>query len=195
MKTKNQKTKERGNGEGTLYFSNTLNCYVAQYVEPSGKRKTLKQKKDEKNKDFKKRFHNIVHQLNNHRYLENINVTVCELGKEILDNKLKRNKISEATYNRNLNTLNYIKNSFLGNIKIQKTTFQQIQIILDLKTHQSNSTIDKVYQLLQAIFHEAIKRDYIIKNPMIKVEKPKSSKITKKLKHFQLKNKKPSYNF
>lgn len=195
MKTKNQKTKERGNGEGTLYFSNTLNCYVAQYVEPSGKRKTLKQKKDEKNKDFKKRFHNIVHQLNNHRYLENINVTVCELGKEILDNKLKRNKISEATYNRNLNTLNYIKNSFLGNIKIQKTTFQQIQIILDLKTHQSNSTIDKVYQLLQAIFHEAIKRDYIIKNPMIKVEKPKSSKITKKIEAFSIEEQKAFLQF
>lgn len=185
---KNQKKEEMENG--TIYFSKTLNCYVAQYVEPSGKRKTLKQKKNEKNTDFKKRFNNIINELNNHTYKEKINITIYELGREILDNKLKRNKISEATYNRNLYTLNYIKSSNLGNIKIQKTTFEQIQIILDNKVHQSNSTIDKVHQLLNTIFKEAIKRDYIMKNPMLKVEKPKSNKTTKKIEAFSLEEQK-----
>ena len=44
----NKNVKIRGNGEGTIYFSEALNKYVAQYVEPStGKRKTLTQRKNE----------------------------------------------------------------------------------------------------------------------------------------------------
>ena len=56
MERRNKKNKERGNGEGTIYYSEALGCYVAQYTEPSGKRKTLKQKKNEKTTDFKKRL-------------------------------------------------------------------------------------------------------------------------------------------
>ena len=94
MERRNQKTKERGNGEGTIYFSNALNCYVAQYVEPNGKRKTLKQKKNEKVGDFKKRFNNIISSLNNDTYIEGNNITVYQLAVEINDNKLKRTGIS-----------------------------------------------------------------------------------------------------
>ena len=47
----NENVKIRGNGEGTIYFSEALNKYVAQYVEPStGKRKTLTQRKNEEKK-------------------------------------------------------------------------------------------------------------------------------------------------
>ena len=53
----NKNVKIRGNGEGTIYFSEALNKYVAQYVEPStGKRKTLTQRKNEEKKEFKDRF-------------------------------------------------------------------------------------------------------------------------------------------
>lgn len=57
MERRNKNVKSRGNGEETIYFSKALNCYVAQYVEPSGKRKTLKQNKNEKVSDFKKKIY------------------------------------------------------------------------------------------------------------------------------------------
>ena len=44
MERRNKKVKERGNGEGTIYFSQALNCYVAQYVEPSRKKKNTETK-------------------------------------------------------------------------------------------------------------------------------------------------------
>ena len=46
MERKNKKTKSVGNGEGSLYYSETLKCWIFQYVY-NGKRKTLKQRKNE----------------------------------------------------------------------------------------------------------------------------------------------------
>ena len=54
MERRNKKTKSVGNGEGSLYYSETLKCWIFQYVY-NGKRKTLKQKKNETVKDFKAR--------------------------------------------------------------------------------------------------------------------------------------------
>ena len=45
MERKNKNVKSKGNGEGTIYFSETLQKWVAQYVEPNGKRKTITQRK------------------------------------------------------------------------------------------------------------------------------------------------------
>lgn len=39
-----QKTKARGNGEGTIYYSDSLQRWVAQYVSPSRKKSDFKAK-------------------------------------------------------------------------------------------------------------------------------------------------------
>ncbi len=36
---KNKKTKSVGNGEGSLYYSDTLKCWIFQYYDTQGKRK------------------------------------------------------------------------------------------------------------------------------------------------------------
>ena len=49
--------KVKENGEGTLYYSDTLEKYVAQYIEPNTKkRKTLTQKKNEKYNNYIKKI-------------------------------------------------------------------------------------------------------------------------------------------
>ena len=55
MERRNKKTKSVGNGEGTLYYSEVLKCWVYQYYDTSNKRKTMKQRKNETVKDFKAR--------------------------------------------------------------------------------------------------------------------------------------------
>ena len=45
---------------GTIYYSETLQKWVAQYTDLDGKRKTITQRKNEKVSDFKKRFANIM---------------------------------------------------------------------------------------------------------------------------------------
>ena len=181
MERRNQKTKQVGNGEGSLYKSEKLGCWIYQYYDVSGKRQTMKQKKNESPKDFKIRVTETKNSLNNGTYIEKNAITVYELGKELADNKFNRNKVNEATYGRELQTLNHIKNHSIGNINIQKITYKQLQDFVDSKKNYKNTYISKIYELLGRIFKEAIKRDYILKNPMMNVEKPKSEQIDEKV--------------
>ncbi len=180
-KRRNQKTKQVGNGEGSLYKSEKLGCWIYQYYDVSGKRQTMKQKKNESPKDFKIRVTETKNSLNNGTYIDKNDISVYELGKELADNKFNRNKVNEATYGRELQTLNHIKNHNIGNINIQKITYKQLQDFMDSKKNYKNTYISKIYELLGRIFKEAIKRDYILKKTMVNVEKPKSEQIDEKV--------------
>jgi len=181
MERKNKRTKQVGNGEGTLYYSDTMKCWVFQYYDTLGKRQTMKQKKKESTKDFKARVTEVKNSLNTGSYICRNDITVYQLSLEIVENKLNRNKISEATYSRAIQTLNHVKNHRIGNIPIQKITTNHLQEFIDTKKKYANSYIDKIYEMLGRIFIEAMKRDYILKNPMLNVEKPKSDKIDEKI--------------
>ena len=185
-KQKNGKPKSVANGEGSLYFSDTLQRWIFQYTEPSGKRQTLRQKRNESEREFRKRVTAIKEKLDTGTYIGKSKDTIYSLSKELNDNQLKRNKIKPSTYNRNLYTLEIIKNSEIANIPIQKITFTQIQDFIDSQQTYSNSNINKIYNSLNNVFNEALKRDYIIKNPMLKVEKPKSEKKDKKIEAFTI---------
>ncbi len=182
---RNKKTKSVGNGEGSLYYSEALKCYIYQYVL-DGRRLSMKQRKNEKNIDFKKRVTELKNKINNGSYVRKNTITIYELGLEIVESKLKRNKIRECSYSRNIQTLNQIKNSSLKNIQIQKVTTYQLQDFIDTKKIYANSSIDKIFEMLGTIFKEALKRDYILKNPMLNVEKPKSNKSDEKVEAFSI---------
>ena len=180
-----KKKKSVGNGQGSLYIDKETGRYKYQYTY-NGKRPKISQGKNETLTQFKERITAIRYQLNNGTYIENNNITIYELGIEVIENKFKRNKLTECSYNRKLSTLKIIENSLIKNIKIQKATAKQLQDFMDKNQHYSNSYINKIYQLLESIFQEALKRDYIIKNPMLKVEKPKSSRDDKKVEAFTI---------
>ena len=67
------KTKQKGNGEGTIYKSSKTGLYVGQYVV-NGKRHSVYQKKNEKNINFKKRFTDILSSINQNTYIEKNNM-------------------------------------------------------------------------------------------------------------------------
>lgn len=184
---RNRTTKSVGNGEGTLYYSERLKKWVYQYyVEGDPKRKTMTQRKGETKKEFMARVTKLKNDLNSGAYISNTSITIYDLGLEILNNKFKRNKIQENSYGRDLGTLKHIENSSIANIKVQKVSYVQLQDFIDAQKHYSASQIQKTWELLSNIFKEALKRDYILKNPMLKVEKPKSDKITKKIEAFTI---------
>lgn len=122
------------------------------------------------------------------------NITVYELGLEILDTKLSTNIIKETSYNSLSHSLNKIKNSLLGDMKIQKVTYREIQLFYNSITNLSNSYIEKINILLNLIFNESLKRDYIYKNPMINVIVPKSEKETKEVDAFSIDEQKQLIN-
>lgn len=175
-----QRSKEKGNGEGTLYKSSKTGLYVAQYFY-NGSRKTIYQKKNEKITDFKNRFNKILMDINQNTYIEKSSKTLGELIEEILNYKFNTNKIGERTYRRTQDTINLIKRSETNiyTTPMQKITKKQLKNFLISITIYSNSTIDKIYQLIHKAFNKAIVQKIISDDFFLdedEIYKPKSDK-------------------
>lgn len=200
MKKRNQKSKSRGNGEGTIYFSETLKKWVAQYVDPDGKRKTITQRKNEKVSEFKKRFANIIAEINNNTYIANNDTSLYNILNDYLANKYKTGITSARSYKRNIESLKLLEKTCKSFIykPIQKVTVSDIKKALpyfvEFKTidHRTNETvvkiysqtvINKLYMILSKGFKIAISERIISYNVMDNenIQKPKSKKADKKV--------------
>lgn len=174
---------KRGNGEGTIYFSEKLNKWVGQFTAGRKADGKLNRKSVYGNtrKEVKEKMTEALANVQKNIIIDKNNITVYELGLEILETKLKTNIIKETSFNSMSHSLNKIKDNSLGNMKIQKVTYKEIQTFYNEITNLSNSYIEKINILLNLIFIESIKRDYIIKNPMLNVIVPKSDKENKEV--------------
>ncbi|MBR3002906.1 MAG: site-specific integrase [Clostridia bacterium] len=181
MERRNKKTKQVGNGEGSLYYSDKLQKWIYQYYDTNNKRQTMTQKKNEAVRDFKKRVTELKNQLDTGTYIPKNKETLYDICKEIVEDKKQSNIICPNTYKRSLYTLSYINNGNIANKPIQQINSKMIKDYLQTTTIYAQTTIDKIYQLLGQAFRRAIDRRYIIENPMLKeeVKKPKSDKKTK----------------
>lgn len=167
MERKNQKTKSVGNGEGSLYYSEAQKCWIFQYVY-NGKRKTLKQKKNEQSREFKKRVTNLKSSLDTGSYVENNKDTLLMILERFIEQKNKDGLTSDRTYLRDKETLNQIKkicNTWV-NKPIQKVTVENIEDSKEDMRKYANSTIDKMWILLKKGFKIAYSRRKISYNIM-----------------------------
>ena len=185
-KRKNKNVKTRGNGEGTIYFSEALNKYVAQYVEPStGKRKTLTQRKNEGKKEFKDRFTKVMNDINQGTYVVTSKDTFISILENYVEQKHKDGITSDRSYGRELLTINQIKktcNNFI-NKPIQKITVEDIEKSKDNMRDYANSVIDKIWLCINKTFQIAYSRRKISYNIMLDetLSKPISKKENKKI--------------
>lgn len=172
---------KRGNGEGTIYYSEKLNKWVGQFVAGRKADGKLNRKSVYGNtrKEVKEKMTRALAKIQDKTYIDKNNTTIAELGKEIIDDKFNANLIIEVTYLRNLETFSHIENSNIGNRKIQEITVSELKEFLNSKTNYANSNIEKIYNMLGNIFKEAIKRNIILGNPLLNVVKPKSVKKDK----------------
>lgn len=187
MQRKNKKTKSVGNGEGSLYYSDKLKCWIFQYYDTQNKRKTMKQKKKESVKDFKARVTTIKNQLNNGTYIEKRDKTVKSIIEEHIKQKFDDKITKGRSYKRDKDTLNCIEKccSNFINKPIQKVTFTDIQGSKEFMKEYSQSVINMMWRLLKKAFA-------IASSPSIKLihfnimndenlKKPISNKETKKV--------------
>lgn len=178
--SRNQKSKEKGNGEGTIYKSSKTGLYVGQYFY-NGSRKSVYQRKNEKITDFKNRFNKILVDIIQNLYVEKTSKTLGELIEEILEHKFNTNKIGERTYLRTKDTILLIKKNETNiyDMPIQKITKKQLKDFLVSITVYANSTIDKIFQLVHKAFKKALAQKIITEDLFIDEEeiyKPKSDK-------------------
>ncbi len=179
---------KRGNGEGTIFYSEKLGRWVGQFTAGRKENGKLNRKSvyGKTRKEVKEKMTKALAEVQTNTFIEKNDITVYELGKEILDFKYATNAIKGTSYNTINYPLSKIKNSDLGNMEIQKVTRQNIQTFLSTITNLSNSYIEKIIIQLNAIFNEAINRDYIFKSPMRNIVKPLSKKVTRKVDAFTI---------
>ena len=152
--SKNSKTKSAGNGEGSLYYSEALGCWVYQYHDASGKRRTMKQRKNETVKHFKQRVVELKAKLNNGTYIEKKSDTVKSIIEAHIKQKLDDGTVKGVTYSRDLETLEQLERcckDFINN-PIQKVTLNDIQNSKKYMKKYAKSGIDRMWRLLKKAF-------------------------------------------
>lgn len=175
---------KRGNGEGSIYYDKSRDRWIAQYicgVRDDGKviRKSVSAKTKP---EIIKKLNEVMYKANNLSYTESNNITLDELISIAIEEKFQANVISEVSYARLKCSQNKIKNSNIGKIPIQKLTSYNIQIFLNGITNLSNSSINKIYEMLKSACNRAIKKKIILENPMDEVIKPNSKVQTKDIR-------------
>lgn len=174
---------KKGESQGSVYYDKAKNRWVAQYYEENcetgenKRRKKLFKTKDE----AEKMLATIMYQQGSSIYIQNNGIPLGALMRANLEKKFNTNLISEGQYVRTASTiaLIYRLSPAISNRKIEEITSEDIQDCLNSMKHYSNSYIKKVHEQFTQAFSYAIKKGYIMKNPMLDVIKPKSLKKDK----------------
>lgn len=176
-----KKKRRRGNGEGTIFEGKKNKRWIGQYIlgiAEDGKaiRKSVYGKTQ---KEVINKLNEVKYQMNNDIYVEKNGIKLVKIMEDIREEKLASNTISGGQYARLKWTINKIKNSKLGEMKIQDVTKNDIQEFLNSIKDLSDSYIKKLYEQFVQAYRRAEIKKYITYNPMYEVIKPKSDKQTK----------------
>lgn len=182
---------KRGNGEGTIYYSEKLNKWIGQFTagRKADGRINRKSVYGNTRKEVKEKITKALADVQNNNFIEKNDITLIELVEKIIEQNFSSNKTRPTTYKRDLYSLEKIKKFNTANIPIQKITRTQLNDDLLKLTNYSKSEIDKVYHKLEQAFNDAVLNGYISKNPfLIKgyIIKPNSSKKTKEVVAFEV---------
>lgn len=187
-KERKQNPKSRGNGDGSIYYSESRKKWVGQVTtgkDPAGKlkRRTVYGKTKTEVKD---KITAIKNELQTQTYVAPDRITVYELLENLIEEDRELNIIGDCAYVRKKSILKRIENSELATVPIQAIKEIQIKNYFKSITGYSNSIIGKDYALLKRCFNEAVRRNIIVRNPMDTIRKPKSDKPNKKVRAFTI---------
>lgn len=176
-----KRKRRRGNGEGTIFEDKKNKRWIGQYIEgiaEDGKaiRKSVYGKTQ---KEVLNKLNEIKYKINNDIYVEKNGIELVKIMEDIREEKILSNTISGGQYARLKWTINKIRNSKIGNMKIQDIEKDDIQEFLNSLKDLSDSYIKKIYEQFVQAYRRAEIKKYITYNPMYEVIKPKSNKETK----------------
>lgn len=178
---------KRGNGEGSIFYSEKLNRWVGQFTagrKADGKlnRKSVYGKT---RKEVKDKMNKALVDVNKGLFIDKQDITFKELIENYISYKYDTNQISDRSFLRNQETLKQIIkcDSAFANKNIQKITTEDIKHFLTTITIYSDSSIKKMYSMMNKAFKIAISEKYIIFNPANSeiIKKPNSDKENKKV--------------
>ena len=172
------------NASGYITYRGERKRWVVRYpIYDSQKAKNIMKSKDFKTEEEAKKFlASINYQKENPIFIEKNGIPLGELMRSILKLKQDSNQIGEATYARTLRTIEMIERYPIGTEFINEIRPEEIQEFMNDHKNLSNSTINKLYQMIGSTFKVAINKGYLMRDPMVNVLKPKSLKQDKKVR-------------
>lgn len=168
--------KRRMNNEGSIFFRKDRNCWVYEYTL-NNKRKTVSAKTQKELKEKMKKINELIF---TNKMIEKTPKTVEEIGLIIAKNKLELNQIKPSSYTRRLYSISTLKP--ILDIPISRIEEKDILDIYKYLTKYSNSVIEKSVIILKEIIRYALEKNYINKDIMKNIPKPKSIKKDREIK-------------
>ncbi|MCH5192062.1 MAG: site-specific integrase [Oscillospiraceae bacterium] len=182
MSKKIKKDLRKQNGEGTIYFSESKNRWVGQatlgFQEDGKPFRVTRYGKSQK--EVRDKLKQAEYKYQTGTLLEKSKISIYDIIKVMLDEKLALNEIKESTYYRHIETLKSLES--ISHIPLQQLNAFQITAFLSTRTVYSQSVINKQYVMLNNAFEIATKKKIISENFFLDIKKPKSAKQTKKVR-------------
>ena len=165
---KKSSKKKKGNGQGTIYFDNTRQCWVGQHTYNGKRQPAIYQHKGETKTNFIARFNKILVSINNGTYILKNKETLYAILQRHIEQKYKDGITKDRAYVRNLETLKAIEKSCNNFIykPIQQITVEDIEDSKEKIRNYKKSSIDKIWAMLSKGFRIAVSRKRIVFNPM-----------------------------
>lgn len=179
--------KKRGNGEGTFFYNEKRKCWVGQKVigvKPDGSLHRIT-RTGKTSKEVQAKIRAAIDDYQKSVAKPEVNqteITVPEIAKQIINKKYAFNIISDATLYRHYETIKIIEKYEIAKIPLQKISAGDIEDFYESITFYSQSTISKICEMCRTAFNAAVKQEYISKNICEDILKPKSKKARKKIR-------------
>lgn len=180
--TRTQKTKRRRpRGRGTIYYSESRKRYIGEVLVDLGNGKTKRKTVSAKTKTaVSDRIREIEYKSLSGEYIEKESTKLYDFTEKLIEEQLAFNEISEASYDRKLETLKML--SDISDLEIEDITESIIKDYFKKKLDYAQSTIDKIYQLLNWVLKKSVRQKIILENPLSDFKIPKSNKKTVKVR-------------
>lgn len=191
-------SKKRGNGEGTIFKREIKGktYWIAEYTiemyDKNGKRKR-KTISGKTRQEVKLKLEKVITELNTNTYVDKSKITFYQIAKEFIDTGYEMNKLKPSSYQRKLNTLKSISTHYIANMELQKITEKDLKDFFAYITKYSNSTIAKIYGIVNNTFKIAVRRNILRFNfldDQIEFSIPYSNNRDKKVSAFAIEEQK-----
>ena len=166
-------------GDGSIYFVEKRNRYAGQIqllIDGERVRKTVYGKTE-------REVRNKLKELQIQALAGNLHIdkkpkipTIFQYAEKMMDEQLALNEIRQSSYDRKMETLKML--SDISYKQLDEVSEDDLIAFFKTQLDYSQSCINKMYQLLGAVFIKAVNRKIIEDNPLREIKRPKSNKKT-----------------
>ena len=166
-------------GDGSIYFVEKRNRYAGQInltIDGKRVRKTVYGKTERETRNKLKELQIQALAGNLHSSNKPSIPTIYDYAEKMMDEQLSLNEIRQSSYDRKMETLKMLAN--ISDKKLDEVSEEDLIAFFKTQLDYSQSCINKMYQLLGAVFKKATHRKVIDENPLREIKCPKSNKKT-----------------